>query len=51
MHKKNPSWSEFNILLCFIVDLDDEIGHLFVVDIEFDYENATPKQITCYINS
>ena len=29
--KKIPSWREFNLLL-EIVDLDDPIGHLFVVD-------------------
>ena len=28
------------------VDLDDSSGHLFVVDIIFDYEKATPKQRT-----
>ena len=37
-------WSEFNILL-ETVDLDDKVRHLFVVDIEVDYENATSKQI------
>ena len=30
--KKVPSWREFNLLL-ETVDLDDSIGHLFVVDI------------------
>ena len=33
IEKKVPSWREFNLLL-EIVDLDDPIGHLFVVDIE-----------------
>ena len=41
---KEPSWKEFNLLM-EKVSLDDPIGHLFVVDIEFDYENATPRQI------
>ena len=31
----SPSWLEFNLLL-EKVSLDDPIGHLFVVDIEFD---------------
>ena len=39
--KKVPSWREFNLLL-ETVDLDDLMGHLFVVDIFFfDYINAT----------
>ena len=41
---KEPSWKEFNLLI-EKVSLDDPIGHLFVVDIEFDHENATPRQI------
>ena len=41
---KEPSWKEFNLLM-EKVPLDDPIGHLFAVDIEFDYENATPRQI------
>ena len=28
------------------VDLDDRVGHMFVVDISFDYEKATPGQHT-----
>ena len=31
----SPSWLEFNLLL-ETVDLDVKIGHLFVVNIEFD---------------
>ena len=27
-----------------MVDLDDAVGDLFVVDISFDYEKATPRQ-------
>ena len=34
--KKVPSWREFNLLL-ETVDLDDSIGHLFIVDFFFDY--------------
>ena len=41
---KSPSWAEFNLLM-EKVSLDDPIGHLFVVDIEFDYEKATDNQI------
>ena len=39
---KSPSLAEFNLLM-EKVSLDDPIGHLFVVDIEFDYEKATDK--------
>ena len=41
---KEPSSKEFNLLM-EKVSLDDPVGHLFVVDIEFDYENATPRKI------
>ena len=41
---KSPSWAEFNLLM-EKVSLDDPIGHLFLVDIEFDHENATGAQI------
>ena len=43
--KQNPSptWSTFNLLL-EKVSLDDKIGHLFVVDIEFDFQNASARQ-------
>ena len=39
----SPSWLEFNLLL-EKVSLEDPIGHLLVVDIEFDEKNATKKQ-------
>ena len=39
-----PSWLKFNLLL-ETASLDDPIGHLFVVDIEFDEQNATEKQL------
>ena len=39
----SPSWLEFNLLL-EKVSLEDSIGHLFVVDIEFDEKNASEKQ-------
>ena len=42
----SPSWLTFNLLL-EKVSLDDPIGHLFVVDIEFDQKNATKKQFLC----
>ena len=38
-----PTWRPFNILL-ERVDLNDSIGHLFVVDISFNYEKAMPRQ-------
>ena len=38
-----PTWRMFNIWL-EKVDLDDPVGHLFVVNISFDYEKATPRQ-------
>ena len=38
------SWEKFNILL-EKVDFEDEIGHLFVVDIMFDLKNATKRQL------
>ena len=41
---KEPTWKKFKLLM-EKVSLDDPIGHLFVVDIEFDNENATPRQI------
>ena len=38
------SWETFNILL-EKVDFEDEIGHLFVVDIMFDLKSATKRQL------
>ena len=35
-----PTWRKFNLLLQKKV-LDDEIRHLFIVDISFDFKNAT----------
>ena len=40
----SPSWLKFNFLL-ESVSLDDPIGHLFVVDIEFNVKNATERQL------
>ena len=37
------SWETFNILL-EIVNFDDKIGHLYIVDIEFDFKNATERE-------
>ena len=37
------TWITFNLLL-EIASLEDSIDHLFVVDIEFDYNNARTKQ-------
>ena len=38
------SWEKFNILL-EKVDSENEIGHLFVVDIMFDLKSATKRQL------
>ena len=37
-------WKTFNVLMDR-VDLDDPIGHLLIVDIEFDFEKASPRQL------
>ena len=39
---KDTSWNTFNRLL-ETVSLEDDIGHLYIVDIEFDKENPTEK--------
>ena len=39
------SWTTFNLLLESL-NLEDKIGHLYIVDIKFGYENATEKQVT-----
>ena len=39
------SWETFNLLL-ESVNLNDKIGHLYIVDLKFDHKNATAKQIT-----
>ena len=38
------SWVTFNFLM-ETVDFKDTIGHLYIVDIEFDYENATEEMM------
>ena len=38
------SWRKFYLLLK-TVDLDDRIGHLLVLDIHFNYKNATSRQL------
>ena len=38
------SWRTFKLLLQNI-SLDDEIGHLYVVDIEFEHTKTTKKQL------
>ena len=38
------SWTTFNLLL-EKVNFDDKIGHLFVVNIVFDSDNATEKEL------
>ena len=44
IREKQANYIEFNLLF-EKVTLDDPIGHIFVVDIEFDYKNATKMQI------
>ena len=46
--KDNPdlSWRTFNFLI-ESVSLEDKKGHLYIVDIEFNYKNASKKQIIC----
>ena len=39
----SPSWLTFNLLL-ETVTLEDKIGHLFIVDIKFDTENADERK-------
>ena len=39
------SWATFNFSM-ETVDFKDTIGHLYIVNIEFDYENATEKMVT-----
>ena len=41
----SPAWATFNLLI-EKVSLEDKIGHLFVVDIGFDFENASARQLT-----
>ena len=40
---KPPDLRKLNLML-ETIDLDDPLGHLFVVDIFYNYENASPKQ-------
>ena len=42
--KELLSWLDFHILL-ETVDLDDSVGHIFIVDIFFDEKNPTEKQL------
>ena len=37
--ESSPTWRECNLLL-EKVDLNDDIGHLFIADINFDFKNA-----------
>ena len=39
------SWKTFNLLL-ESVSLEDRIGHLYIVDIEFDTKNASEKMLS-----
>ena len=45
-HNSDTSRQTFNNLL-ENVNFEDEIGHLFVVDIIFDLKNASRKQLVC----
>ena len=40
---KDISWETFNFLL-ESVSFEDKIGHLYIVDIEFDVENGTERE-------
>ena len=40
------SWETFNILF-ESVSFDDKIGHLYIVDIEFDLKNAAEREFAC----
>ena len=42
--KPSPTWKTFNLLLESVL-INDPIGHLFVLDIKFNYENTTEKQL------
>ena len=42
----DTSWRTSNLLLQN-VSLDDQVGHLYMVDIEFDHNKATEKQLVC----
>ena len=42
--KKNPTMTEFNLIIQGILD-EDKAGHLFVVDIHFDQKNASEEQL------
>ena len=42
--KTIPSLKEFDLIIQGISD-EDKIGHLFMVDIEFDLKNANEKQL------
>ena len=42
--KKLPTMREFNLILQGISDTD-KVGHLFIVDIEFDYKNSSEKEL------
>ena len=39
------SWETFNFLL-EKVDFEDTIGHLYIVDIEFDFKNGTERKLS-----
>ena len=42
--KKNPIMREFDLIMQGVSD-EDKIGHLSVIDIHFDYKNASEKQL------
>ena len=44
-NNEDISWNTFNLLLQS-VSLDDQIGHLYILDIEFDIKNATKKEFS-----
>ena len=42
--KKLPTMREFDLILQGISDTD-KVGHLFIVNIEFDYKSASKKEL------
>ena len=40
---KDISWETFNFLL-ELVSIKDKIGHLYIIDIEFDVKNTTERE-------
>ena len=49
--KPSPTWKAFNLLL-ESASIDEPTGHLLVVDIKFDYENAIKNNFfLCFLQN